>query len=92
MTRLMLRYSRGGAVAAGLFLAAFAAAFAWLFFVASKNPADSGESGILLIFFAMPWIQLVPTSWLGLPFALGSVSLNALILYCLFGGLRLRRP
>ncbi len=91
MIRPELRFSRGGAIVAGLFLALFIAAFAWIFFVASKNPADSGESGILLIFFAMPWIKLVPTSWLGLWFAIGSVLLNALILYCLFGGLRLRR-
>jgi len=86
------RFSRGGALAAGLFLLSAAAVFAWVFFVASKNPADSGESGILLIPFAMPWIALVPNGWLGPWMAFGCVLLNALILYCLFGGLRLASP
>jgi hypothetical protein len=83
-----LKFSRGGALAAGLFLLSAAGVLAWVLFVASKNPADSGESGILLLPFAMPWISLVPTGWLGPWVAFGSVLLNALILYCLFGGLR----
>jgi len=86
-----LKFSRGGALAAGLFLLSAAAVFAWLFFVASKNPADSGESGVLLLPFAMPWISLVPNGWLGPWVAFGCILLNALILYCLFGGLRLVR-
>ena len=90
--KLKFRYARGGVLAAGLFLSAAAAVFAWVFFVASKNPADSGESGILLLPFAMPWISLIPTEWLGLLAALGSIFLNALILYCVFGGLRVRSP
>lgn len=91
MIRPVLRFSRGGLVAAGLFLAVFMAAFAWIFFIASKNPADSGESAILLIFFGKPWISLPPPSLVGPVFALGCVLLNALILYCVFGGLRFRR-
>jgi uncharacterized membrane protein YhaH (DUF805 family) len=82
------KFSRGGALAAGLFVLSAVAVFAWVFFVASKNPADSGESGILLLPFAMPWISLVPSGWLGLWVALGCILLNALILYCVFGGLR----
>ena len=46
--------------------------FSWIFLVASKNPADSGESDLLLLPFAMPWIALLPTSWAGLPTAAAS--------------------
>jgi len=88
---LAFEFSRSGIVAAGLLLMSFTSVFAWVFFVASKNPADSGESGILLLPFAMPWISIVPSTWLGLPVAFACVLLNALILYCLFGGLRIVR-
>lgn len=91
MIQPVIRFSRGGTVAAALFLLAAAGIFAWIFFVASKNPADSGESGILLLPFAMPWISLAPRSWLGAWFAMSCVFLNALILYLIFGGLRFRR-
>ena len=84
-----LKFSRGGMLAAGFFLLSAAAVFAWVFFVASMNPADSGESGILLLPFAMPWISLVPSTWLGPWVAFGCVFLNSLILYCIFGGLRM---
>lgn len=86
---LSLKSSRGGAIAAGLFVFAAVAVFTWIFFIASKNPADSGESGILLAFFAMPWISLLPSAWLGLMTAFACIALNAFILYCVFGGLRL---
>jgi hypothetical protein len=87
----VFKRSRQGFLAAALFLAVFLALFAWIFFVASKNPADSGESGILLLPFAMPWISIVPEAWLGLMAAFAGVILNALIIYLIFGGLRLRR-
>ena len=90
--RLTFKYSRRGMLAAGSLLASFTCVFAWVFFVASKNPADSGESGILLLPFAMPWIMLIPSAWLGLLVAVGCVLLNALILYCVFGGLRAAKP
>ena len=84
-----LKSSRGGAIAAGFFSLSAAAVFAWVFFVATKNPADSGESGLLLLPFAMPWIMLVPDSWLGPWIGLGCIFLNSAILYCIFGGLRI---
>ena len=83
--------SRGGLVAAGLFLVTFIAAFSWIFFIASKNPADSGESAIILLIFTMPWVNFVPQHMLGLPVAFACVLFNALILYLVFGGLRLSR-
>ena len=91
MIKPVIRFSRAGTVAAALFLLTAVGVFAWIFFVASKNPADSGESGILLLPFAMPWISLAPRSWLGAWFAMSCVLLNGLILYLIFGGLRFRR-
>jgi len=88
---LALRLSRGGFSAAGLFLFAAASIFFWIFFVASKNPADSGESAILLLPFAMPWVSIIPARWLDLGAGLGCIVLNAFILYCVFGGLRIRK-
>jgi hypothetical protein len=79
-------------LAAGLFWLSAAGVSAWVFLVASKNPADSGESGILLLPFAMPWITLLPSAWLGPWVGLGCIVLNSLILYCVFGGLRMAGP
>jgi hypothetical protein len=87
---LRLKWSLGGFLASGLFLLLAVAVFCWIFFVASKNPADSGESGILLLPFAMPWINWIPVGWLGLPTAFACIFSNALILYLVFGGLRRR--
>jgi len=49
MKRPVLQRSKAGSIAAGLFLLAFFGLFAWLFFSAPKNLADSGESGPLLL-------------------------------------------
>jgi len=89
--RPVLRASRAGFVVAGGFLLAASAVFAWIFLGASTNPADSGESGLLLVPFASPWIRLIPASWLGMGAGVGSILLNALLLYCIFGGVRWRR-
>ena len=90
MIRPTLQKSKTGLIVAGLFLFAFLGLLSWVFFIASKNPADSGESGILLLPFAMPWVMWLPVEWLGLWAAFLCVSLNALILYGLFGGLRFK--
>lgn len=87
---LILQRSRGGAIAAALFLLAAIAVFAWVFVVASKSPADSGESAFWLLPFTMPWISFAPSAWGGHVFAVACVLLNALIVYGVFGGLRLR--
>lgn len=91
MLKPVIKFSRWGFAAAGLFLLTVSTIFAWIFFIASKNPADSGESGILLLPFAMPWITMLPGSWLGLFGALGCFLLNGLIIYFVFGGLRLKK-
>jgi len=61
---------------------------AWIFFIASKNPADSGESAIILVFFSYPWVSLIPARWMGPAAWAGCVMINALILYGVFGGVR----
>ena len=91
MLKPVFKLSRWGFIAAGLFLSTAAVLFAWIFFIASKNPADSGESGILLLPFAMPWITMLPSAWLGLISAFVCILLNGLILYFVFGGLRIKR-
>lgn len=91
MLKPTFRFSRGGLVASGLFLLLAGAVFAWIFFIASKNPADSGESGLLLLPFAMPWITMVPQEIAGLSAAFACIFVNALILYLLFGGLRISK-
>jgi hypothetical protein len=87
----VVKRSRLGFAAAATFLSLFVGVSCWVFFIASKNPADSGESGILLLPFTMPWITILPSAWVGLPVALGCVLLNTVSVYLLFGGLRLRR-
>ena len=91
MLKPVIRLSPWGFAVAGLFLLAVGTLFAWIFFIASKNPADSGESAIILLPFAMPWIMMIPSSWLGPFVGLSCFLLNALILYFVFGGLRLKK-
>jgi len=88
MLKLGLRWSPLGLTVSGVFVLLVLAIFCWIFFVASKNPADSGESGLLLLPFAMPWIMWLPVRWLGPLTGFACMGLNALILYLLFGGFR----
>ncbi|MFC1796093.1 hypothetical protein ACFL1V_03250 [Pseudomonadota bacterium] len=86
--KLRFRWSPRAFSISGIFILLVLVVFCWIFFVASKNPADSGESGILLLPFAMPWIMWLPVRWLGPVTGFACVGLNAGILYLLFGGLR----
>jgi hypothetical protein len=88
MIRPVLRLAKWGFIASGLFLLLAAAVFGWVIYSASTNPGDSGESGILLLPFAMPWVTILPQNWLGPWAGLGLIFLNGVILYLLFGGLR----
>jgi len=91
MSVLVFRKSKAGLITAGHFMSAFIGLLAWIFFVASKNPADSGESGILLLPFGMPWVMWLPVEWMGMTTGFMCLVLNAFIVYCLCGGLRLRK-
>lgn len=94
-----LRKSRTGAGLAGVFLSAGIVIQAWLLVSAWTNPADSGEGGMLLFAFTLPWTLLVPESILGAAWfdavgpwlAWGTIVLNTFLLYCLAGGVRLAR-
>ncbi len=90
MIRPVLNLSRAGLLVSGLFLGLAAAVFAWVIYSATTNPADSGESGILLLPFATPWVMIMPQGWVGPLTGIGAIFLNAMILYLLFGGLRFK--
>lgn len=92
MIKPYLKWPKSGISAMSLFLILAGSILTWIILAASKNPADSGESGILLLPFAMPWIMVMPDNWLGLWTGLGCLLLNSVILLCLFGGLRFKRP
>jgi hypothetical protein len=91
-----LRKSRAGAGLGGAFLSTAIAIRAWLLVSAYTDAADSGEGGVLLFAFTLPWTLLVPESILGAAWfdavgpwlAWGAIALNAFLLYCVAGGLR----
>jgi len=94
-----LRKSRAGAGVAGVFFSAAVALQAWLLVSAYTNAADSGEGGVLLFAFTLPWTLLVPeaildAAWfdvIGPWLAWGMIALNGFLVYCVAGGLRLGR-
>lgn len=96
---LTFRRSKVAFWVAGSFLALAIAAFAMHMGSVYTNPANSGESGILLVPFALPWIHWLPSAFFRSavwdnPVLAGwwvLVGLNAFVLFCLFGGLG-RRP
>ena len=85
------RVSKTGIISAIIFLVAFAAVFSFLLYSARTNHADSGEGGILLLPFGMPWIFMFPESRYIqsiMPQLLYlSTFLNSVIVYFIFGGL-----
>lgn len=76
---------------AAIFLLLVVGVVTWLFYSSATNPADSGEGGVLLVFFAMPWIEFVPTRFLGPAVAALCILLNALLIYFICGGLRIEK-
>jgi hypothetical protein len=91
--RLVLKSSKIGFAVAAIFLLLAIVVVAWLFYSSATNPGDSGEGGVLLIFFAMPWVDIIPNRFIGLFSAIACILINAFLLYCLFGGLRFeKRP
>jgi len=59
------RISKIGVICAGFFLSLFVGLFSFLRYSASRNPADSGEGGVLLLPFVAPWLFMVPDSIVG---------------------------
>lgn len=85
---ITLKKSKSELIAASAFLLPAAGIWGWLTYSALTNHADSGEGGILLIPFALPWLYMLPvdqnTLWLFPVY----IFLNAFLIYCLLGGLR----
>lgn len=50
-----VRWSKWGAVPAGIYLAVFAAAFAYVIFQLAFHPANSELVGVLLVVLTLPW-------------------------------------
>ena len=94
--RPRVRRSRPGFWVAGVFLATAATVFCIHTVSVHTNVANSGESGILLLPFALPWILWLPEAVIrtglwnhpALPGWWLLVLVNAGILYAVFGGLR----
>jgi len=91
--------SRLGFILAGIFVALAMAALFFHLYSVKTNAGDSGESAIVLLPFAAPWIFMVPKSvaysklWAygAYVFYILCVLANAMILYILSGGLKLKR-
>ena len=97
---LTLRKSKAGFIVGGLFLLLALLGLAAHLYSMATNPQDGGESAVIMIPFALPWILWIPKTlvasaswqWLTYPVFGGMALLNAFILYCVFGGLRPKKP
>ncbi len=95
---IVLKHSKPGWIVAGLFTTLAMVAFLAHRYSILTNPGDSGESAVVLIPFASPWIFWIPDGvlhsryWdtLAYPVFWGLVLLNACMLYGVFGGMRWR--
>ena len=91
--------SIAGFIIAGIFAVLAMAALISHLYSVKTNPGDSGESAIVLLPFASPWIFMVPKSvaysklWAygAYVFYILCVIVNATILYILSGGLKIKR-
>ncbi len=95
---LGLKHSKSGWVAAGLFTALAGLALLSHLYSMLTRPGDAGESAVVMLPFAAPWIFWIPDAlvqsrfWKVLAYPVFGVLvlLNAFLLYCVFGGLRWR--
>lgn len=60
-----LKKYREALIALVIYAGCIASLFAYTAWSASSNPADSGESAIILVIPASPWIWLLPRELLG---------------------------
>ncbi len=92
-----LRKSKAGFIVSGLFVGLALLALASHLYSVNTNTGDSGESAIVMIPFILPWILWIPAeitsgaAWVAYLMFLLLVLLNGFLLYCLFGGLRMKR-
>ena len=82
--------SKSGLTIAVLYFVIFVVVYSYLQYSARTNPGDSGEGGIYLVPFVLPWYLLVPDSHFRESFATPlhciSALLNSIIIYLLCGG------
>lgn len=83
---MRLTVSKTGLIFGGGFLVLVAAAVIYVIYSATQNPGDSGESGILILVFALPWLAIVGQNVGGEALLWIMVGFNAFLLY-LFGSL-----
>ena len=96
---IRLRKSRFGLVLAGAFLALAAVLFVMHVASMKTNQSDSGESALWFFLLTLPWAYLLPEAVINAawwePVAYGAgwalVAFNAFLVYCVGGGLGLRR-
>ena len=84
------KLSKSGLTIAGLYFVLFVVVYSYLRYCTRTNPGDSGEGGIYLVPFVLPWYLLVPYSHFRESFATPlhciSALLNSIIIYFLCGG------
>lgn len=94
---ISFRKSKFGLSLALIFLLTALAAFLLHIYSMKTNPGDDGLSGIFFWLFTLPWSFMIPNSlcysgvwrWLAYPVSWAMVTWNALLLYCIVGGVRL---
>jgi hypothetical protein len=96
---LRLRLSKLGLTLVLVFLLAAATLFAIHLHAFAVNPEQPGEGALLFFLFTLPWALVLPgwlvaePWWSGVLYYVGWIFIcfNALLLYCLSGGLALGR-
>jgi hypothetical protein len=83
-SKLDFGWSIVGAFFASLYLASFLGTLGYVNYSTLSNGGESGESGILLLLFSLPWTLLIP----GPVAAFFAVPLNAFVIFCIAGGVR----
>ncbi len=94
-----LKKSPLGFIFLGLYVAAGLLALGWGLYSSTTNTGDSGLSFMYLYFITLPWMNFIPNSlayssawnYLFIPVSILMFSLNGLILYFIFGGLKISK-
>ncbi len=100
---IRVKKSKAAMIVSGIYLGIAFAAFLTHIISVNTNPADSGLSAIWFYLCSLPWIQVLISvlpkdftytrTWGRIVYHIGwgCVFINALILYCLSGGIKLAK-